>query len=136
MTGIVDELLDHNPHYLEVAMRAARDLGEPERMLTGFAMFYRTLALGARECGSVLPRIAPATRDAVAALVAEFGEERFVLLATDMLREENPELLRMADGFAARQHDYLGTMKAFVLLYRMLSAQAVTDAVGRATPRG
>jgi hypothetical protein len=124
---IFDELLAHNPHYLEMALRSARDVGEPERMLAGFAMFYRILSLGARERGSPLPRITPDTRDAIAALAGECGEAQFVMLAAETLQEENPCLMQMADSFASRHDDYLGIMQAFALLYKSLSAQAMID---------
>lgn len=128
---IVDELLAHNPHYLEMALRSARDVGEPELMLTGFAMFYRILSLGARETGVVLPRITPDTRDTIAALVTECGEAQFVTLAAETLRHENPCLMQMADSFASGHEDYLGIMQAFTLLYKCLSAQALIDGLGK-----
>lgn len=127
MAEILDELLAHNPHYLEMAMRIARDVGAPEHMLAGFAMFYRILWLGARERGRPLPRITPETRDTIAALAGECGEAQFVNLATATLLDENPCLLQMADRFAARYDDYLGIMQGFALLYKSLSAQAVID---------
>lgn len=127
---IVDELLFDNPHYLEMALRCAHDLGDPDLLLAGFGMFYRMLALGARERGAPLPCITPETRDAIASLAGEFGESQFVLLATDTLRTENPCLLQMADGFASRRENYLGTMQAFALLYKCLSAQAAIDSLG------
>ena len=127
MAEILDELLVHNPHYLEMAARCARDAGDARRILTGFGMFYRILALGAREHGGALPRITPETRDAIAAMIGEFGDEQFVLLATETLRQENPCLLQMADGFASRHLDYLRIMQGFTLLYKALSAQAVID---------
>jgi len=130
MAEIVDELLAHNPHYLEMAMRIARDVSEPEHMLPGFAMFYRILWLGARERGGPLPRITPETRDAIAALAGECGEAQFVSLASETLLKENPCLLQMADSFASRHDDYLGIMQGFALLYKGLSAQAVIDGLG------
>jgi hypothetical protein len=137
LAEILDELLAHNPHYLEVAMRIARDVGAPEHMLPGFTIFYRILWLGARERGRPLPRITPDTRDAIAALADECGEAQFVSLATQTLLDRNPCLLQMADRFAARHDDYLGIMQGFALLYKSLSAQAVIDGLGsRARRRG
>jgi hypothetical protein len=127
MTEIIDELLAHNPHYLEMALRCANGSTEPERILTGFAMFYRILALDARDRGGAVPRITPETRDIMGALIGEFGEERFVLLATETLQDQNPCLLQMADSFSSRQEDYLATMQGFALLYKCLAAQAVVD---------
>ncbi|GAA0736423.1 hypothetical protein GCM10009106_22660 [Sphingomonas japonica] len=130
MAELLDELLAHNPHYLEMAMRSARDVGDSERILSGFAMFYRILWLSARERGRPLPRITPETRDAIAALAGECGEAQFVRLATQTLLDENPGLLQMADSFASRHDDYLGIMQGFALLYKSLSAQAVIDGLG------
>ncbi|MET3709511.1 hypothetical protein ABIC65_000191 [Sphingomonas trueperi] len=132
---IVDELLAHNPHYLEMALRSARDVGDPKRMLAGFAMFYGILSLDARERGRPLPRITPDTRDAMTALAGEYGDAQFVTLATATLREENPCLMQMADSFASRHDDYLGIMQAFGLLYKSLSAQAMIDGLAGATRR-
>jgi hypothetical protein len=129
-------LLAYNPHYLEMAVRCAHDVGDVQRILAGFAMFYRILALGAHERGGVPPHITSQTRDVVASMIGEFGDEQFVLLATELLRTENPCLLQMADGFASRHQDYLGIMQGFVLLYKALSAQAVIDGLGLAGSRG
>lgn len=131
MAEILDELLAHNPHYLEMAARSARDFGDPHRILTGFGMFYRILELGALELGGALPRITPETRDVVTAMISEFGDEQFVLLATETLGRENPCLLQMADGFASRHSNYLGIMAGFALLYKALSAQLVTEGLNR-----
>jgi len=133
---ILDDLLAHNPHYLEMALRCAKDLDDPERIMTGFAMFYRILAHGARIRGGAVPRITPETRDIVSTLIGEFGEERFVLLAIDTLRDENPCLLQMADGFSSRRENYLTVMQGFALLYKCLAAQAVTDRLMTLTSSG
>ena len=132
MAEILDDLLVNNPHYLEMAARSARDFGEPDRVLTGFGMFYRILELAALELGGTLPRITPETRDVVTAMISEFGDEQFVLLATETLSRENPCLLQMADGFASRHSDYLGIMAGFALLYNSLSAQLVAEGLSGA----
>lgn len=130
MEEILDELLAHNPHYLEMAARCAKDVGDPAHIMPGFAMFYRILALDARERGAALPRITPETRDIISALIGEFGDAQFVLLATETLHDENPYLLQMADGFASRHENYLGIMQGFALLYKSLSVQAVINRLG------
>jgi hypothetical protein len=135
LAEILDDLLAYNPHYLEMALRCARDIGDPQRILTGLAMFYRILYLAARERGGVPPRITLETRDVIASMIGEFGDEQFVLLATETLQTENPCLLQMADSFASRHHDYLGIMQGFVMLYKALSAQAVIDGLGIAVSR-
>ena len=136
MAEILDDLLVHNPHYLEMALRGAHDARDSDRALTGFGMFYRILSLGARDRGRPLPRITPVTRDTIAALVGECGEAQFMTLATETLREENPCLMQMADSFASRHDDYLGIMQVFVLLYKSLSAQGVIDRLCRGNRRG
>jgi len=127
ISEILEELLARNPHYLEMALRRARHVGDLEGMFAGFAMFYRIVSLGACGRGGVLPRITPKPRDAIAALAGECGDAQFVMLATDTLRTENPCLMQMADGFASRHDVYLGIMHAFALLYKSLSAQASID---------
>ncbi|MDB5699684.1 MAG: hypothetical protein JWN69_2488 [Alphaproteobacteria bacterium] len=127
MADILDELLTHNPLYLEMATRYARDCHNPDRVLTGFAMFYRIIALASRDRGRTVPRITNDTRDAITTLIGEFGEERFTLLATETLHGENPYLLQMADSFASPSDNHLIIMQGFVLLYKALSAQAVID---------
>ncbi|WP_193394944.1 MULTISPECIES: hypothetical protein [unclassified Sphingobium] len=127
MTEILDDLSAHNPHYLEMALRCAAGFSDPERIMTGFAIFYRILELDARDRSGAVPRITPDTRDIVSALIGEVGEERFILLATETLRSENPCLLQMAHSFSSRYKDYLAIMQGFLLLYKCLAAQAVTD---------
>jgi hypothetical protein len=127
MTTILDQLLTDNPQYLETAARYARECRDPDRVLTGFAMFYRIIALAAHDRGRSVPRITNDTRDNMTALLAEFGEERFTFLATEMLRSENPYLLQMADSFASPADNRAVIMQGFVLLYKALAAQAVTD---------
>ncbi|MET1083424.1 MAG: hypothetical protein ABWY12_10310 [Burkholderiales bacterium] len=124
---IVEELLAANPHYLAIARRCARDAAEEAGAFTGFAKFYRILALDARDRGSAVPRIGAQTLDVIDTLIEEFGEERFIVLATELLCEENPCLSQMADSFASRQQDYLTVMQGFVLLYKCLSVQATID---------
>jgi hypothetical protein len=135
MAGILDELLTHNPHYLEMATHYARDCRDPDGVLTGFAMFYRIIALAARDRGRTVPRITNDTRDAITALIGEFGEERFTLLATETLHSENPYLLQMADSFASPSDNHAVIMQGFVLLYKALSAQAVIDGLRVKTPK-
>ena len=124
---IVEELRAENPHYLAIARRCARDAGDEAGAFTGFATFYRILGLDARERGRAVPRITAQTLDVIDTLIEEFGEEQLMVLATEMLCEENPSLAQMADSFASRQQDYLTVMQGFVLLYKCLSVQAMID---------
>lgn len=127
MAAILADLLTENPLYLEMATRCARECRDPDRVLTGFAMFYRIIALAARNRGRTVPRITNDTLDTITALVSEFGEERFTFLATEMLHSENPYLLQMADSFASPADNHEVIMQGFALLYKALAAQAVTD---------
>jgi hypothetical protein len=127
VAAIVDELLIDNPHYLDMATGCARECRYPDRVLTGFAMFYRVIALAARDRGRAVPRITDDTRDVITTLLAEFGEERFTFLATETLHSENPYLLRMADSFASPSDNHATIMQGFALLYKALSAQTVTE---------
>ena len=124
---IVEVLSGENPHYLAIARRCARDSADEARAFTGFAKFYRILALDAREQGVAVPRITAQTLDVIDTLIEEFGEERFIVLATEMLCEENPILAQMSESFASRQQDFLTVMQGFVLLYKCLSVQAMID---------
>ncbi|KRA84009.1 hypothetical protein [Altererythrobacter sp. Root672] len=124
---IVEQLRAENPHYLAIAKRCARDDGDEAGAFTGFAKFYRILALDARDRGGVVPRIAAQTLDVIDTLIEEFGEEQFIALAAEMLCDENPVLVQMADSFASRQQDFLRAMQGFVVLYKCLSVQAVID---------
>lgn len=124
---IVEDLRKENPHYLAIARRCASDAADEARAFTGFAKFYRILALDARERNTSVPRITAQTLDVVDALLEELGEERFIVLATETLCGENPSLSQMADSFASPGHDYLTVMQGFVLLYNCLSTQAVID---------
>ena len=133
MAEIVDDLLAQNPHYLEIAMRCARDTGHSKRVLIGFAMFYQILALDARDRGTVVPRITIETRDAIAGLIGELGDGPFTLLAVDALRLGNPCLMQMADSFASRFENYLDIVQGFALLYKTLEAQAAIDVLRRPT---
>src|SRR6476620_10912570 len=110
-----------------MATRCARECRNPDRVLTGFAMFYRIITLAAHDRGRTVPRITDDTRDTITALLGEFGEERFTFLATEMMHSENPHLLKMADSFASPSDNHAIIMQGFVLLYKALAAQAVTD---------
>ena len=128
----LDELLERNPHCLEIACRCAADAGDLQRVFTGFAMFYRILAAQAADHGTTLPCVTAETREVMAELAAELGEPAFVLLATEALCEDNPCLAQMADGFASRHAAYDTIMHGFALIYRCLSAQAAIESLARA----
>ena len=113
--------------------RCASDVGPHGRIMWGFGMFYRLLALQAAPRGSTslnpLPHVTTETRDQIIRMIDAGGTEAFTTEAIDELKEQNPELLQMAHGFASRHADYLGVMQGFALLYRSLSLQAVRDRV-------
>ena len=132
LAEITQELERHNPELLDMITRCASDVGPHGRIMWGFGMFYRMLALQASPAGQTsllnpLPRVTPETREHIIRVIDARGTEAFTTEAIDELEEQNPELLQMAHGLASRHPDYLGVMQAFALLYRSLSLQAARD---------
>ena len=119
----------HNPELLDMAQRCAADLGAEQEPMVGLAMFYRLLVAEAA-AELALPRVSPATRDAIVREIEEKGAEGFTFEALDEMERANPELLQMAHGFASRQRSYLGMMQGFALIYASLSAQWAADRAG------
>jgi hypothetical protein len=125
---VLDELRRGNPELLDMASRCAADLGDPARLMGGFAMFYRLLVAEARLLRfESLPRVSAETRERVARQIDEQGAEAFTHEAVAGLERTNPELLRMAHVFSSQQKNYLATMQGFALLYTSLLAQAAAD---------
>lgn len=134
-TAAVVRFLEHgNPELLEMIAKCARDIGNPAKTLTGFAMFYRLLVV---ESSSVkggmelnpLPRVVPETRDLLVKRIDELGAEAFAMDSIAHLEQSNPELLQMAHGFASREPDYLHIMQGFALIYQSLLLQCRADRV-------
>jgi hypothetical protein len=122
---ITDILADQNPEILDMMARCADEVGAATRVMTGFAMFYRLLVAEARMApGLELPRVSTETRANIVDEITERGEDGFTLAACDQLQKDNPELLLMAEGFAARHTNYLGIMQGFCLVYRALALQS------------
>ena len=123
ITGL---LADENPEILDMMSRCANDVStNTTDVMTGFAMFYRLLIAEARLAqGLVLPRVTAETRARIVEEITERGEDPFTLAACDQLGKDNPELLRMAEGFASRQTDYLAIMQGFCLVYGTLALQS------------
>jgi hypothetical protein len=136
---ISTHLRDNNPEWLYMAATCAGDVGDPQRIMAGFCMFYRLLiAQGApshpmtRQSGSApgldpLPRVTAATRAAIAAEIDKNGTSTFVNDAIRDLEDGNPELLQMAHYFASSHENYLGVMLGFALLYTALLVQSGAD---------
>jgi hypothetical protein len=132
-------LRDNNPEWLSMAVKCAKDLTDPQRVMAGFCMFYRLLVAQASparplSAGSAehtglkpLPRVTPATRAAIVAAIDQRGVEAFIKDAIQDLETGNPELLQMAHYFASEQEDYPLIMQAFALLYEALLIQSSTD---------
>jgi hypothetical protein len=132
LAEITQDLERHNPELLDMITRCASDVGPHGRIMWGFGMFYRLLALQASPAGPTsllnpLPHVTAETRDQIISMIDARGSEAFTTDGIDELREQNPELLQMAHGFASRHADYLGVMQGFALLYRSLSLQAARD---------
>ena len=138
---ILLDLRQNNPELLDMASKCAADVGNPSSILVGFGMFYRLLVAEASagrarlpHAGeglqvNFLPRVTPETRDIIVEQIEQVGSKAFTQTYLDHLEQNNPELLRMAHGFATRHEDYLGTMQGFILLYASLIAQAEADRV-------
>jgi hypothetical protein len=129
---ITEALREHNPEILDMARKCARDVGNADEVMIGFAMFYRLLVAqlpkaSAQAHGDVLPRVMPATRSRMASRIADEGAEAFTRKTIEHLTRHNPELLAVAHRFASRHADYLGTIQGFALIYAALVAQADTD---------
>src|SRR4051812_47984472 len=81
---IVSLLERRNPELLEMISNCARDIQNPARILTSFAIFYRLLEVAACESeGGIelnqLPRVAPETRDLLIKVIDERGPEAFTM---------------------------------------------------------
>jgi hypothetical protein len=130
------DLKTNNPELLEIAARCARDVGDTDRVMTRFCMFYRLLTAEARAALSslpavderlrlsLLPKVSEQTRTGIVKRIDALGSAQFTREALAELERDNPELLVMAHGFAEEQRDYLGVMQGFALLYACLSAEA------------
>jgi hypothetical protein len=138
-TEIMLELEASNPELLDMAARCARDVGNFDRIMTGFCIFYRLLTAEARAAlrGSpdssgaqqltLLPRVSAATRALIAGRIDALGSQQFTQAALAELEHSNPELLYMAHNFASDQYDYVGVMQGFALLFACLAAQAAQE---------
>jgi hypothetical protein len=138
-TEIILELEATNPELLDMAARCARDVGNFDRIMTGFCIFYRLLSAAARTALrnsldssaaqqlSLLPRVSAATRALIVHRIDVLGSQQFTQAALTELEYDNPELLYMAHNFASDQYDYAGVMQGFALLFACLSAQAAQE---------
>lgn len=129
---ITDSLKKDNPELLDMALKCASDLGDPRRLMTGFAMFYRLLTAqsGVNSDKAMLHPLPRVTADARSAVVREIdasGTEAFTTAAVDLLEKTNPEMLQLANYFASHHKDYLRVMQGFALLYRSLLVQSAAD---------
>ena len=132
MAEIIRHLERHNPELLDMAARCAADLGNSEKAVVGFGIFYRLLvgqfppAAGAADLGP-LPRVGARTRARMVAEIDEKGAAGFTRDAIAELEQSNPELLQMAHIFASGLGDYLRAMQGFALLYRSLLVQSAEE---------
>jgi hypothetical protein len=129
MAEIIGHLEEHNPELLDMAAKCAADLGNSEKAMLGFSMFYRLL-IPASPGGDVptpLPRVSEETRALLVAEIDEKGPEDFTMEAIAELEESNPELLQMAHNFASGLGNYLHGMQGFALLYKSLVIQSTVE---------
>ena len=139
VADITTYLNEHNPEWLSMATKCARDSSDPNRILSGFCMFYRLLtAQVLLDCPPTevtdmlsalnpLPRITAQTRAAIVAAIDENSVAIFINDAILELENTNPELLQMAHYFASAQANYAATMQGFALLYTALLLQSGAD---------
>src|ERR1700704_3735406 len=132
LAEIVTQLEQHNPEFLDIAVKCAADSGSPRKALVGFSMFYRLLVAHLPADASepplfAPPRVSAETRGLLVAEIDEMGAEAFIAKAIAELQESNPELLQMAHNFAARLENYLHVMQGFALLYRSLLVQSQAE---------
>jgi hypothetical protein len=132
-------LRENNPEWLYMAAKCAGDVGDPQRIMGGFCMFYRLLIAQAApghpmmmESGAPaglnpLPRVSVETRAEIVAKIDRSGADAFMKDAVQELNDGNPELLQMAHYFASAHDDYLGVMQGFALLYTALRIQSEAD---------
>jgi len=132
MAEIVNAMRRDNPELLQMAQNCAEDVGEASKVMAGFGMFYRALAVEAfvamgSEATSALPRVDPQTREKIVLEIDELGTEAFTYRSMDGLEQSNPELMQIAHRCAARTPDYLGVIQGFALLHRSLVVQCGAD---------
>jgi hypothetical protein len=136
---ISEHLRDNNPEWLQMAAKCAGDVGDAQRIMGGFCMFYRlliaqvapghplTTASGIPVALNPLPRVTAMTRAALVAEIDQRGTEAFIRDAIQALEDSNPELLQMAHYFASKHQNYAGILQGFALLYAALLKQSGTD---------
>lgn len=125
-TEIIRDLEVNNPEILDMAERCARDVGDFDRIMNGFCMFYRLLNAeggASHHSSSMLPRVSALTRAMVADRIDRIGSAEFTRQSIRALERDNPELLRMGHSFAEAQSDYAGVIQGFALLYACLLAE-------------
>lgn len=126
-------LAKQNPELLDMMSRCALDATRPDRVMVGFAMFYRLMLAEARvhdrtSDGGMLPRVSADTREHIVSEIDEEGPDQFTLRACNQLHEDNPALLEMAHNFAERHaRGYLPIMQGFCLVYRSIVLQSAVE---------
>ena len=122
---VVAHLKRHNPEILDMATRCAADVGDSQKVMLGFAIFFRLLVPGLPTSGdlSPLPAVSEETRARLVREIDTQGTEAFTIEAIAEFERSNPELLQMAHNFATRLRQYLLAMQGFALMYRALVLQ-------------
>ena len=126
MSEIVAHLERYDPELLDMAAKWCADLGNTDKGMLGFGMFYRLLMAMSpgTDTLSPLPRVSQETRALLVREIDEKGAGTFTLEAIAELEESNPELLQTVHNFASRMGNYLQAMQGFALLYRALATQS------------
>jgi hypothetical protein len=132
MAEVIEHLEQHNPELLDMAAKCAVDLGNPEKVMVGFSMFYRLLigqfpAIAGAHVLNPVPRVTAETRRLLVAEIDEKGAEGFTMEAIAELEKSNPELLQMAHNFSSGLENYLHAMQGFALLYKSLLIESAAE---------
>ena len=123
---VVAHLKRHNPEILDMATRCAADVGDSQKVMLGFAIFFRLLVPGLPTSGdlSPLPAVSEETRARLVREIDTQGTEAFTMEAIAEFERSNPELLQMAHNFATRLRQHLLAMQGFALIYNALVLQS------------
>ena len=130
MAEVIEQLERENPEFLDIALRCVAEVRIPAKLMVGFGMFYRLLAVNqqiSRRGAQMVPRVSAEARDRLVAEIDKKGEQAFTRAAISNLEGDNPELFQMAHNFASGLAEYLHAMQGFALLYRSLIIQSTIE---------
>ena len=129
MAEVIIDLERNNPELLDIAVRCSESLGNSDRIMQSFGMFYRLMIdpwLPADDplALSPLPRVTAQTRDRLVEEIDRMGAEAFTLDIVAELERSNSELLRALHAIASATGNPLGMTQGLALFYRAVATQA------------